>query len=144
MNKFKIFALKQPFLFGIVLILLYAFLTALAYPVHFLFPENEVGQLYGDTAAKFIVFLVFLVVMWRFSWIPISGITRLGKLKIWPVIAGLLIYRVLTELYAFTGSISIPFRDPPLATANLVYAFSTGLVEETMVHGLVLISMILA
>lgn len=144
MKKFNDFALKRPFLFGIVLIVLYAFLTALAFPVHYLFPENEVGQLYGDAAAKFVVFVFFLVILWRFGWVYLSGITRLGKFKIWPIVAGLLLYRVLTELYAFTGNISFASPNPPLATANLVYGFSTALIEETMVRGLVLIAMLMA
>lgn len=144
MNRFKNFALQRPFLFGIVLVILYAFLTALAYPVHYLFPENEAGQLYGDAMAKFIVFLIFLAVLWRFGWIFLSGITRPGNIKIWPVIAGFTVYAVLTQLYAFTGSISIAFPDPPLAVAHGVFALSTALDEETMVRGLVLIAMILA
>jgi hypothetical protein len=52
MKKFKSFALKRPFLFGIMLILLYAFLTTLAYPIHYLLPENEAGQLYGDAIRR--------------------------------------------------------------------------------------------
>lgn len=144
MKLFKNFAVKRPFLFGVALIFLYAVLTALVYPVHFLFPENEAGQLYGDAAAKFIVFLVFLGVLWRFGWIARSGITRSGNIKLWPIIAGLVIYCVLTKLFAFTGSITILPSNPELAAANLILAFSTSLVEETMVRGLVLIAMMLA
>jgi membrane protease YdiL (CAAX protease family) len=144
MEKLKNFALKRPFLFGIVLLVFYACLTALAYPVHYLLPDNEIGQLYGDAAAKFLVFLFFLAALWRFRWVPVSGMTRLGNIRIWPVVAVLLIYRVLTELYAFTGSITIAFPNPPLAAADLVLTFSTGLVEETMVRGMVLIAMLIA
>jgi membrane protease YdiL (CAAX protease family) len=143
MNKFKNFALMHPFLFGIVLILLYSMLATLAYPLHYMFPDNEVGQLYGDALVKLIVFLVFLTILWRFGWLSTSGITRAGKLKIWPIVAVLLIYRVLTELYAFTGSISIAFADPLLASAHLTLGLSTALLEETMVRGLVLIAMLL-
>jgi membrane protease YdiL (CAAX protease family) len=144
MNKFKNFALKRPFLFGIVLMILYALLTALAYPVHYLFPENEAGQLYGDAVTKFLVFVVFLVVLWRFGWIQKSGITRVRNMRIWLVIAGLLVYLVVIQLYAFTGSFTIAFPKSPLGYANLAFAFSTSLVEETIVRGLVLIAMILA
>jgi membrane protease YdiL (CAAX protease family) len=144
MKLFKNFAVKRPFLFGIALILLYAMLSTLAYPVHFLFPENEVEQLYGDAAAKLIVFLVFLTILWRFGWIPRSGITRSGNIKFWLIITGLIIFCALAKLIAFTGSITITFPNPELAAANLILAFSTGLVEEIMVRGLVLIAMILA
>ena len=144
MHKFKNFALRRPFLFGIGLMFLYAILTALTYPIHFVFAENEVGQLYGDAASKFLVFLIFLAVLWRFGWISISGITRSGNVKVWLVIAGFTIYFVGTQLYAFTGSMTISFPNPKMANANLVFAFSTSLVEETMVRGLVLIAMIQA
>jgi membrane protease YdiL (CAAX protease family) len=90
------------------------------------------------------VFLFFLAILWRFGWLSLSGINRLGNIRIWPVIAGLTIYSVLTQLLAFTGSITIAFPDPPLASANWFFAFSTALVEETMVRGLVLIAMVIA
>jgi len=61
MNKFKSFALNRPFLFGLVLIFIHAILGTLTYPAHFLFPESEVGQLYGDALSKFIIFLCFLL-----------------------------------------------------------------------------------
>jgi membrane protease YdiL (CAAX protease family) len=143
-EKFRNFALKHPFLFGFVLIFLYTILVTITYPVHFLFPENDVGQLYGDTAAKLIAFLIFLLILWRFGWIHASGISRLGKIGNWPIIAGLLVYCVVTQLYAFTGNITIALPDVQLATANLAFAFSTSLVEETMYRGFVLIAMILA
>lgn len=144
MDKFKNFALKSPFFFGITLLVLYAALTTISYPLHYLFPENEAGQLFGDAAAKLVVFLFFLGFLWRFGWVSMSGITRLSKFRIWPLIAGLLIYCVLARVYAFTGSLAVAFPDSQLEIAKLVLSFSTGLVEETMVRGLVLVTMIVA
>lgn len=143
MNKFKNFALKRPFIFGLVMVFLYALLTTITYPVHYLFPENEVGQLYADTFAKLIVFLVFLVLLWRFGWVKESGINQLGDAKKWLIVGLILVYLILVELYAFTGDMTIVFQNPQLATANLSFAFSTSLVEETMYRALVLVAMIL-
>jgi len=144
MKKFQNFAVKLPFLFGIGMFILYAILTALTYPVHYLFPDTEMGQMYGDTISKLAAFAIFLIILWRFGWIPLSGITRLGSSKTWIIVAGLLVYAVLVKLFAFTGNITMDFPDTSLAFANLVYAFSTSLVEEIMVRGLVLVAMILA
>ena len=144
MNKFKEFSLKRPFLFGLVLIFVYALLGTVTYPTHFLFPENEVGQLYGDALSKFIIFLVFLLVLWQFGWMKASRITSLGNIGTWLIVAVILIYKILAELYAFTGDISIAFPNPQLATANLVFALQTSLVEETMFRALTLVAMVMA
>ena len=144
MNKFKEFALKRPFLFGLVLIVIYALLGTITFPAHFLFPESEAGQLYGDALAKFITFLVFLLILWRFGWIKASRITSFGNVTTWLIFAAILIYKIIVEVYAFTGDLSIAFPDPPLAVANLTTSLSTGLVEETMVRGLALVAMIMS
>jgi membrane protease YdiL (CAAX protease family) len=143
-NRFRSFATKRPFLFGLLLIFIYALLGTITYPAHFLFSEDEVGRLYGDALSKFTVFLVFLFILWRFGWMKASRITCLGDVKTWLIVAGILVYKILAELYAFTGDISIRFPDPQLAIANLVFPLSTSLVEETMFRALALVAMILA
>lgn len=144
MNKFKNFALNRPFLFGLVLIFIYAILGTLTYPTHYLFPENEVGQLYGDTLSKLIIFLVFLFLLWRLDWLKASRITSLGKISTWLIVAIILVYEILSHLYAFTGDITIALPTSPLAIANLAINLPTGLVEETMYRGLALVAMIMA
>src|SRR5665648_84722 len=144
MKKFKNFALKRPILFGLSFIVIYALVAALAYPVHFLFPENGVGQIFGETANKLIVFGVFVLLLWRFGWLKSSGLTGKGSWKIWLITAVVLVYMGVLELYAFTGSLTLSFPDPPLALANLALGFGTGLVEETLYRAVVLIAMISA
>lgn len=144
MNKFKNLALNRPFLFGLALICFYAILGTLTYPTHFLFPENNVGQTYGDALAKFIIFLCFLFILWRFGWIKASRINRLGNINTWLIVVIIVTYKIIVELYAFTGDIAIVFPNSRLAIANLVYPLQTSLVEETMFRALVLVAMISA
>jgi len=144
MNRLKNFALNRPILFGLVLIFIYATLGALTYPAHFLFPESEVGQLYGDALSKFITFLCFLLILWRFDWIKASRFNRLGNIPTWAIVIIILIYKIPLELYAFTGDFAIKFPNSPLAVANLVFSLQTGLVEETIFRALVLVAMISA
>jgi hypothetical protein len=87
MHKFKNFALKRPFVFGLGLIVIYALLVTLTYPAHFLFPDHEVGQVYGDTLSKFITSLVFLGIVWRFGWLKTAGITHFGRGQTWLAVA---------------------------------------------------------
>jgi membrane protease YdiL (CAAX protease family) len=142
MNKSKNFALTSPFLFGLVLFFMYAILGTLTYPAHFVFPESEVGQLYGDALSKFIIFLIFLLVLWRFGWIRASRINALGNANTILIVAVILVYKLCSELYAFTGDFKIPFPNSPLAIANLIYALQTSLVEETIYRGLTLVAMV--
>lgn len=142
MKKFKDFALKRPFLFGIMFIIIYSLVATLTYPVHFLFPENEIGQIYGDFAAKIMVFAAFVLVLWRFGWLKASRLTAMGSWKVWLVTGFVLVYLILVELYAFTGSLRLTLPDRPLALANLVVNFGTSLVEETLYRAIIFIAMI--
>ena len=144
MERFKRFAVKRPFLFGLVLILVFSFLGTIAYPIHFLFPETEVGQLYGDAVIKLVIFSVFVLLLWRFGWLEASGFTRLRPEWGWLPFVGLFVFKLFGELYAFTGDMSLVLPSSPLATAEAIYHIPTSLVEETMVRALVLTAMLLA
>lgn len=144
MDKFKKFALRRPLLFGLLLIVLYSLLAALTYPVHFLFPETEAGTLYGDTLAEVIIFLFFLGVLWWFRWEKASGITRPGRGRLWLVVAAIVVYKVLVELFAFTGNFSIALPNSELDFAKILYYLPGSLVEETIARALVLVAMVMA
>ena len=50
--RYRRSALAHPVWFGLSLVVFYAALTTLTYPVHFAFPETEAGQLYGDAVSR--------------------------------------------------------------------------------------------
>ena len=89
--KLKMFALRHPLWFGSLLIVIYALLAMLVYPVHFLFPDNDVGILYGDILSRAMICLVFVAVVWRFGWLKASGLGRLRLGWAWPIIPGVLL-----------------------------------------------------
>ncbi|MAT41400.1 MAG: hypothetical protein CL609_03590 [Anaerolineaceae bacterium] len=144
MNKFKNFALRRPFLFGLVLIFMYVIFGYLTYPINFLFPETEIGQLFSNTAIKFTISLIFIALLWRFGWVQASGLTRFGNVKVWLVASIILVYHLLVNLRLMTGNFAIVFPDSPLAIANLVYYFPASLMEEVMFRGLALLVMVFA
>ena len=144
MNKFKDFALKRPFLFGLVLIFMYVIFVYLTYPINFLFPETETGQLFSNAAIKFTISLIFLALLWRFGWVQASGLTRFGNVKDWLVVSIVLVYHLLVNLRFMTGNFAIVFPGSPLAIANLVYYFPASLMEEIMFRGLALLAMVFA
>ena len=144
MNKFKDFALKRPFLFGLVLIFMFVIFGYLTYPINFLFPETETGQLFSNAAIKFTISLIFLAILYRFGWVQASGLTYFGNVKVWLVASIILVYHLLVNLRFMTGNFSIVFPDSPLAIANLVYYFPASLMEEIMFRGLTLLAMVFA
>lgn len=144
MQPFKEFAVKRPFLFGLTGVVLYAVLGTLTYPVHYLFADTPVGSIYGDGLAKFLIFGVLLLLIWRLGWLEPSGLVRPVARQHWPLVFLLVTYAVLTRLFAFTGDISFSVTNTPLALANLLLALQTALVEETLFRGLVLVAMLSA
>ncbi len=88
---------------------MYGLIGTISFPVHFLFPENESGQLYGDALSKFIAFVFFLFILWKFQWISFSGINRLGTPRIWIFFLIAVLYKIPLTLYAFSGSLEIVF-----------------------------------
>jgi membrane protease YdiL (CAAX protease family) len=144
MRKFQSFALKHPFVFGLVLYIIYTLVGTLSYPIHFLLPETESGQLVADALSKLVAFLVFLFIFWKFGWLKNSGLTRWGGPLVWVVSIPLLCYKVLSWLYAFTGDLNFPITGSELAASMLGLQLTTSLVEETMIRGLVLTAMITA
>ena len=52
MRKLERFAVRKPVLFGVLMIVAWSVLSALTYPLHFLFPDNDVGLRYGDGVSK--------------------------------------------------------------------------------------------
>ena len=144
MARFKAFVINHPIFFGLILVFLYSLLSTLSYPVHFLFPENEVGQLLGDTLSKAIIFVAFVLLLWRFGWIKASGLLHLGKGADWLIFLGLLIYKLLIELYAFTGDFLPVLPSSTYTMTQVVYFFPSVLVEESMYRALLLLAMILA
>jgi len=147
MARFKRFALRRPILFGFSLLVIYIVVGILVYPVHFLFADDDVGQLYGDSVSKAIVFFAFLLILWRFGWLQSSGIARLGTMGnkwTWPIVGGLAIYKVLIEVYAFTDNLRVELPTSSINIAKAIYYFPASLVEETMIRGLILVAMTVA
>jgi hypothetical protein len=68
MKRVKEFFINRPILFGFTLIMLYLVLAIISYPISCLFPAKEPYLLYGEAFAKFIIFAVFFLILWRFGW----------------------------------------------------------------------------
>jgi membrane protease YdiL (CAAX protease family) len=144
MNKLKRFATARPVLFSLVLIVIYALLSTLTYPVHFLFPDNEVGQVYGDAVAKIVISAVFVGMLWRFGWLERSGLTRLGERRGRFLIAAWGAYLIFGQYYAFTDSIRPPVASSPLGIAEFLGTLPGALLEELLYRGLLLTAMMVA
>jgi membrane protease YdiL (CAAX protease family) len=144
LDRLKTFALRHPLWFGFLLIVIYALLTALTYPIHFLFPDSSVGILYGDIASRVVISGVFVALIWRFGWLQSSGLGRLRLGWAWLVILVVLLYKTSTELYAFTGSPVPAFFNSSRPVANWSYYFFGALIEELIARSLVLLAMLAA
>ena len=142
MRKLERFAVRKPVLFGVLMIVAWSVLSALTYPLHFLFPDNDVGLRYGDGVSKAAISVLIVLLLWRLGWLGRAGIARSVSRRDWLVISILGVYLVGTVLFAFTGSFAPVVASTPAAIAEFVVTLPGALTEELLFRGLILIAML--
>lgn len=143
MKKFANFSVQHPLVFGVILIVLFAILATLAWPITQTIPEPE-GYTVGETLAKLTITTCFVFLLWGFGWLKISGVTFLGSKRIWFLAIGIAAYKAILSVYAFTGSFEFHLPSAELTAAVLIFTLATSLLEETMYRGLLLTAMVKA
>ena len=144
MKRVKSFAVSRPFIFSIAVIVSYTLLSALTYPLQSLFTDGQINGLYGTALSKLAITAVFLLILWRFKWLKLAGLTAFWQVKGWVVILVLLAYMIPVELYIFAGGQGGQFPDLQLGGAVTVQCFAGSFLEEIMFRALVLTAMLLA
>ncbi len=140
----KRFANKNPVVFSLLVTIVLLILMVGAFIIGALLTDIPYGKDMGESLGKVLASIVFIVVLWRLNWLKGSGVTNSGDWKRWLIISVLLIYAVLSTIYALTGSIDVPFSDPQRIfwiTANMM---GSGLVEEIVYRGLVFYCLMIA
>jgi len=143
MKKFKKFAVRHPIVFGFVVIVLFALLSTLVWPITQIYPFPE-GHEIGTALSKLVITACFMFLLWRFGWIKIAGFAPLGRKQIWLIASIMMIYNAVFAAYAFTGSFKFSLPGLELTLAVIFFTFTTSLLEETMYRGLVLTALVKA
>lgn len=144
MNKISAFAFRRPFLYGFLLVITLAIVTAVMYPIHFLFPETVEGIKLADSIVKVIIFLLFFALQYAMGWMSVTGFASLPKAKDWTWIILILVYKILVEAFAFTGDVQLFLPQSSLGWIEVAYSFATGLLEETLFRALIFYPMFVA
>jgi len=143
MKKFQAFATRHPIVFGSIVIVLFALLSTLVWPITQIYPFPE-GYEMGIALSKLVITACFMILLWRFGWLKAAGFTSLGSKPIWLVAIVMMVYNAIFAVYAFTGSFKIALPGIDLTMAVAFFTFTTSLLEETMYRGLVLTAIIRA
>jgi len=143
MKKFQNFATRHPIVFGFVVIVLFALLSTLVWPVTQISPHPE-GYEIGTALSKLVITACFMFLLWRFGWIKIAGYASLGRKQVWLLAIVMMIYNAVFAAYAFTGSFIFSLPSLNLTLAVIFFTFTTSLLEETMYRGLVLTALVKA
>ena len=143
MKKFQSFAAHHPIVFGFIVIVLFALLSTLVWPIQQIYPFPE-GYEIGTALSKLVITACFMFLLWRFGWIKTSGFTSLGSKQVWSFAIVMMIYNAIFAVYAFTGSFKFGLPSMDLTLAVIFYTITTSLLEETMYRGLVLTALVKA
>ena len=143
MKKFQSFATRHPVIFGFIVIVLFALLSTLVWPITQIYPFPE-GHEIGTALSKLAITTCFIFLLWRFGWIRAAGFASLGRKQVWLLAVVMMIYNAVFAAFAFTGSFKFGLPSLDLTLVVIFYTFTTSLLEETMYRGLVLTSLIKA
>ena len=143
MKKFQSIAAHHPIVFGFIVIVLFALLSTLVWPIQQIYPFPE-GYEIGTALSKLVITACFMFLLWRFGWIKTSGFTSLGSKQVWSFAIVMMIYNAIFAVYAFTGSFKFGLPGMDLTLAVIFYTITTSLLEETMYRGLVLTALVKA
>jgi len=143
MKKFQNFATRYPIFFGFVVILLFALLSTLVWPITQIYPFPESYEM-GIALSKLVITACFMFLLWRFGWMKTARFASLGQKQIWLLTFAMMIYNAIFAVYAFTGSFKFGLPSRDLTLAVIFFTFTTSLLEETMYRGLVLTAMVKA
>jgi membrane protease YdiL (CAAX protease family) len=140
LKKFEKFAVRHPILFGFILIILFSILGTLTWPITQIYPYPE-GSGFGEALAKIIISSFFIGLLWRFGWLEFAGYRNPGMKRIWLMVIPLILYKVILDVFAFTGKFTFPFPSFAYSLGIIFFTFTTALLEESMYRGLLLTAM---
>jgi membrane protease YdiL (CAAX protease family) len=143
MKKFEKFATRHPVVFGFIVIVLFALLSTLVWPITQTYPYPE-GHEIGTALSKLVITACFIFLLWRFGWIKIAGFASLGRKQVWLLATVMMIYNAVFAAFAFTGSFKFGLPGLNLTIAVIFFTFTTSLLEETIYRGLVLTALVKA
>jgi membrane protease YdiL (CAAX protease family) len=143
MRRSSLLAVQHPIIFGFVLFLLFTLLSTITWPITQI-KTAPAGYELGTAIAKLTIAGCFLLLLWGFGWLKPAGFTAWGAKRIWFLVVGLIIYRAVFGIYAYTGSFKFELPAVELTLAILFYTFSASLVEESMYRGVLLTAMVKA
>jgi membrane protease YdiL (CAAX protease family) len=142
-KMFKNFATRHPIAFGFIVIVLFALLSTLVWPITQTYPYPE-GHEIGTALSKLVITACFIFLLWRFGWIKIAGFASLGRKQVWLLATVMMIYNAVFAAFAFTGSFKFGLPGLNLTIAVIFFTFTTSLLEETIYRGLVLTALVKA
>jgi len=143
MKKFQKFVTPHPIIFGFIVIVLFALLSTLVWPITQIYPYPE-GHEIGTALSKLVITACFMFLLRRFGWIKTAGFASLGRKQVWLWAIVMMIYNAIFAVYAFTGSFKYGLPSLNLTLAIIFFSFTTSLLEETMYRGLVLTALVKA
>ncbi|MGD8405998.1 MAG: CPBP family intramembrane metalloprotease [Anaerolineales bacterium] len=143
MKKFENFSTRHPVVFGFIVIVLFALLSTLVWPITQNYPFPE-GHEVGTALSKLVITACFMLILWRFGWAKTAGFASPGRKQIWLLAFVMMIYNAVFAAFAFTGSFIFILPSFDLTLAVIFFTFTTSLLEETMYRGLVLTALVKA
>jgi len=140
MKKLKIFALKKPLLFTL-LIMTFAliFFYAPTEKLYLLFCDKQYATFLGELTNKMAVSIILIIVLIKFDLNKGIGLTTFpNRLKEWSIAWPLMIILMISLLSLIFGNVTIDTSRPFMVTVYTLMNFFIGLSEELLVRGLIL------
>ena len=141
MSNFKSYLLRHPVLSAICLTIGWLVLTIVISGITSSLLNQEFGSSNTLFIAHFLVFVCVFILLWKFDWLKVTGVARLGDYKTWLIVILGTTYFTISSLYSFYGTISFDFSNLKdfLTSLNIIKTnTAVCLNEEILFRGTVL------
>lgn len=140
MNRLKIFALKKPILFSLLLMVFALILLEANTEKLFLsFCDKQYAVFLGETINKMAVSSISLILLIKFDLINSIGLTTFSnRWKDWSIAWPFIILILINILPLIDGSLIIDTSKPIMVSLFTLMNFFIGLSEELLVRGVIL------
>jgi hypothetical protein len=142
MDRFRNFASQRPWWFSLLITVIVLAVYFVAGILAAIISSNAVENNLVQACVRGLGAIAFAIIVFRFGWHHVSGLSRLGSPLPWLVGLSILGYEVVTHVFPLAGDVNVGNGISAETVSVALNALTTGPLEEIPYRGLILIAFV--